>query len=149
MSVNSPIMTSQSRTSVASAVRRCLLAMAAVTAAVASMSAGAISVIPDVSSHGIATPAGRGGTVHRVTNLAADGAGSLKACVDASGPRVCVFEVSGTIRLPDDLTLRNPFLTIAGQTAPSPGITLRGAGILVKTSNVLRHRSLLVHLVDR
>ena len=137
MTENSPIMTSPQRTSVASAVRRCLLAMAAVTSAVASMSAGAISVLPDVSSHGIDTPAGRGGAVHRVTNLASDGAGSLKACVDASGPRVCVFEVSGTIRLPDDLTLRNPYLTIAGQTAPSPGITLRGAGILVKTSNVL------------
>ena len=94
-------------------------------------------MIPGVSSHGITTAAGRGGAVHRVTTLASDGAGSLKACVDASGPRVCVFEVSGTIRLPDDLTLRNPFLTIAGQTAPSPGITLRGAGILVKTSNVL------------
>lgn len=99
--------------------------------------ANAIPVLPGALGHGIETPAGRGGTVHRVTNLAASGAGSLKACVDASGPRVCVFEVSGTIRLPDDLTLRNPFLTIAGQTAPSPGITLRGAGLLVKTSNVL------------
>jgi hypothetical protein len=125
------------RTPAAAAVRRCLLAAAAVTSAVVSLSAGAVSVIPGASSHGISTRAGRGGAVHRVTTLAADGAGSLKACVDASGPRVCVFEVSGTIRLPDDLTLRNPYLTIAGQTAPSPGITLRGAGILVKTSNIL------------
>lgn len=125
------------RNPAATAVRRCLLAAAAVTSAVASLSAGAVSVIPGASSHGISTPAGRGGEVHRVTNLAAAGPGSLKACVDARGPRVCVFEVSGTIRLPDDLTLRNPYLTIAGQTAPSPGITLRGAGILVKTSNVL------------
>ncbi|MET0535908.1 MAG: hypothetical protein ABW171_16950, partial [Steroidobacter sp.] len=39
--------------------------------------------------------------------------------------------------LTDDLTLRNPNITIAGQTAPSPGITLRGAGVLVKTSDVL------------
>lgn len=137
MTDDSPITTSRRRTPVANAVRSCLLAVAGITAAGASMSAGAVSVIPEVSSHGIATPAGRGGAVHRVTNLASDGAGSLKACVDASGPRVCVFEVSGTIRLPDDLTLRNPYLTIAGQTAPSPGITLRGAGILVKTSNVL------------
>jgi pectate lyase len=99
--------------------------------------ANAIPVLPGALGHGIETPAGRGGAVIRVTNLEASGTGSLKACVDASGPRVCVFEVSGTIRLPDDLTLRNPFLTIAGQTAPSPGITLRGAGLLVKTSNVL------------
>jgi hypothetical protein len=125
------------RTPAAAAVRCCLLAAASVVAGVVSSTAGAVSVIPGVSSHGVTTRAGRGGAVHRVTSLAADGAGSLKACVDASGPRVCVFEVSGTIRLPDDLTLRNPYLTIAGQTAPSPGITLRGAGILVKTSNVL------------
>src|SRR5688572_14148239 len=99
--------------------------------------ANALPVVPGAIGHGIATPAGRGGTVIRVTNLEASGAGSLKACVDATGPRVCVFEVSGTIRLPDDLTLRNRYLTIAGQTAPSPGITLRGAGLLVKTSDVL------------
>ena len=99
--------------------------------------ANAVPVLPGAIGHGITTPAGRGGAVHRVTNLNASGAGSLKACVDATGPRVCVFEVSGTIRLPDDLTLRNRYLTIAGQTAPSPGITLRGAGLLVKTSDVL------------
>jgi hypothetical protein len=99
--------------------------------------ANAVPVLPGAIGHGITTPAGRGGTVYRVTNLEASGTGSLKACVDASGPRVCVFEVSGTIRLPDDLTLRNRYLTIAGQTAPSPGITLRGAGLLVKTSDVL------------
>lgn len=99
--------------------------------------ANAVSVLPGAIGHGISTAAGRGGAVYRVTNLEASGTGSLKACVDARGPRVCVFEVSGTIRLPDDLTLRNPYITIAGQTAPSPGITLRGAGLLVKTSDVL------------
>lgn len=99
--------------------------------------ANAVPVLPGAIGHGISTPAGRGGTVYRVTNLSESGTGSLKACVDARGPRVCVFEVSGTIRLSDDLTLRNPYITIAGQTAPSPGITLRGAGLLVKTSDVL------------
>ena len=99
--------------------------------------AHAVPVLPGAIGHGISTPAGRGGAVYRVTNLEPSGAGSLKACVDARGPRVCVFEVSGTIRLPDDLTIRNPLITIAGQTAPSPGITLRGAGLLVKASDVL------------
>jgi len=99
--------------------------------------ANAVPVLPGAIGHGITTPAGRGGAVIRVTNTEASGAGSLKACVDASGPRVCVFEVSGTIRLPDDLTIRNRYITIAGQTAPSPGITLRGAGLLVKASDVL------------
>lgn len=99
--------------------------------------ANALPVIPGALGHGISTPAGRGGTVIRVTNTNASGAGSLKACVDASGPRVCVFEVSGTITLPDDLTVRNRYITIAGQTAPSPGITLRGSGLLIKASDVL------------
>lgn len=99
--------------------------------------ANAVPVIPGAIGHGISTPAGRGGQVIRVTNTNASGTGSLKACVDKSGPRVCVFEVSGTISLDDDLTIRNRYITIAGQTAPSPGITLRGAGLLVKASDVL------------
>jgi hypothetical protein len=137
MTDHSPLTVSTRRTSAARAVRLSLLAAATVVTGIASFSAGAVSVIPGAKTNGITTPAGRGGTVHRVTNLNSDGAGSLKACVDGSGPRVCVFEVSGTIRLTDDLTLRNPNITIAGQTAPSPGIMLRNAGILVKTSNVL------------
>ncbi|WP_129777964.1 pectate lyase family protein [Peristeroidobacter soli] len=121
----------------ARAVRFWLLAAATIASGVASFNAGAVSVIPGAKTSGINTPAGRGGTVVRVTNLNADGAGSLKACVDQSGPRVCVFEVSGTIPLTGDLHLRNPNITIAGQTAPSPGITLRGAGVQITTSNVL------------
>jgi hypothetical protein len=75
--------------------------------------------------------------VHRVTNLNASGTGSLKACVDAAGPRVCVFEVSGTIKLEKELVVRNPKLTIAGQTAPAPGILLRGAALIIAASDVL------------
>jgi hypothetical protein len=125
------------RISAAGAARRCLLAAVAVASGVAPLAAGAVSVIPGASTHGITTPAGRGGAVHRVTNLNDSGAGSLRACVDASGPRTCVFETSGTIRLSGDLVLRNPYITIAGQTAPSPGILLRNGGLFVRTSNVL------------
>lgn len=113
------------------------VAAVAALAVFAAPHANAIPVIPGAAGHGTQTPAGRGGTVIKVTNLNYDGAGSLKACVDARGPRTCVFEVSGTIRLQDDLTLRNRYITIAGQTAPSPGITLRDAGLLIKTSDVL------------
>src|SRR5688572_18418900 len=91
--------------------------------------ADALPVLPQGSGYGIDTPAGRGGSVHRVTNLSASGAGSLKACVDATGPRVCVFEVSGTIRANQDLIIRNPNITIAGQTAPSPGVMWRGGAL--------------------
>ena len=112
-------------------------AAVAMTFAAASAFAQSVPVVPQASGFGITTPAGRGGTVYRVTNLNESGAGSLGACVAASGPRVCVFEVSGTIRLSNDLSIRNPKITIAGQTAPSPGIMLRGAALSIKTSDVL------------
>jgi hypothetical protein len=100
-------------------------------------SAQALPVIPGAVGFGMETKAGRGGRVYRVTNLNADGSGSLKACVDGAEPRTCVFEVSGVIRLTTDLTVRNNQLRIAGQTAPSPGIMIRGAGIKIQASDVL------------
>ncbi|MGQ0750124.1 MAG: hypothetical protein ACT4PS_06275, partial [Betaproteobacteria bacterium] len=98
---------------------------------------GGLPVIPGASGFGINTKAGRGGTVYRVTNLNASGSGSLAACAAASGPRVCIFEVSGTIHTTSNINIRNPYITIAGQTAPSPGITIRGAGISIATHDVL------------
>jgi len=106
-------------------------------AALAATEAQALPVIPGGAGYGMETPAGRGGTVFKVTNLNATGTGSLKACVDGTTPRTCVFEVSGIIHLTSDLTIRNSFLTIAGQTAPSPGIMIRGAGIKIQASDVL------------
>jgi pectate lyase len=97
----------------------------------------ALPVIPGAAGFGMDTKAGRGGAVYKVTNLNADGSGSLKACVDKTGPRTCVFEVSGAIKLTADLKIRNGQLRIAGQTAPSPGIMIRGAGIAIYGSDVL------------
>src|SRR5690606_6707929 len=94
-------------------------------------------VLPGLTGFGITTPAGRGGEVLRVTNLNASGPGSLRAAIETPGPRVIVFEVSGTISLTKNLYVREPFVTIAGQTAPSPGITIRGAGLFVLTHDVL------------
>ena len=99
--------------------------------------AHALPVIPGGAGFGMDTPAGRGGTIIKVTNLNETGAGSLKACIDVAAPRICVFEVSGTIKLTTDLIVRHEFLTIAGQTAPSPGIMLRGAALKITGSNVL------------
>jgi pectate lyase len=84
------------------------------------------------------TPGGRGGAILKVTNLNADGPGSFKAAIDTKGPRIIVFEVGGVIDLgAKTLTVREPFLTIAGQTAPSPGITLIRGGMDVGTHDVV------------
>jgi len=84
------------------------------------------------------TPGGRGGQIIRVTNLDASGPGSLRAAIEAEGPRIVVFEVGGVIDLgKQTLVLRNPFITIAGQTAPSPGITLIRGGIDIRGHDVI------------
>src|SRR4051812_44689541 len=113
------------------------LALLASLVALGATTVQALPVIPGAYGYGIETPAGRGGTVYKVTNLNASGSGSLKACVDGTTPRTCVFEVSGVIRLTTDLTIRNSNITIAGQTAPSPGIMIRGVGIKIQASDVL------------
>jgi hypothetical protein len=81
--------------------------------------------------------------VIHVTTLADNGsntspiAGSLRAAVCANGPRVVVFDLSGIIELQSTLVVPNGDLTVAGQTAPSPGVALHGAGLMVRASNVL------------
>ncbi len=77
------------------------------------------------------------GKIYRVTTLADDGPGSLRYAVRRHGPRIVVFEVAGVIQLENDLRVYNPWITIAGQTAPSPGITLSGATVRIRTSNVV------------
>ena len=72
-----------------------------------------------------------------VTNLADSGAGSLRAAIESKGPRILIFNVAGAIWLKSDLIITSPYITIAGQTAPSPGITLFGATLAVRTHNVV------------
>ena len=84
------------------------------------------------------TPGGRGGKIIRVTNLNADGPGSFIEAAQTSGKRIIVFEVGGIIDLKGRvLSIGEPFLTIAGQTAPSPGITFIDGGIGIKTHDVI------------
>lgn len=84
---------------------------------------------PGAEGFGRMAQGGRGGRIIAVTTLADAGPGSLRACIDAGGPRVCVFRVGGIIRYttmrPD---IRNPYLTIAGETAPGGGILITHAG---------------------
>ncbi|GGI84459.1 pectate lyase [Polymorphobacter multimanifer] len=90
---------------------------------------------------GTSTLGGAGGRIIRVTTLAAEGPGSFRAAVEAKGKRVVVFEVGGVIDLGrTSLVIAEPYLTIAGQTAPSPGITIIRGGIDLKAHDVvMRH----------
>lgn len=112
--------------------------MSALPAAAAD--SGALA-FPGAVGPAAATPGGRGGKIIRVTTLAPDGPGSLKAAIETPGPRIVVFEVGGVIDMGrKSIDISHPYLTIAGQTAPGPGITLIRTGLDVKTHDVvIRH----------
>lgn len=103
--------------------------------------AGATPAFPGAEGFGAYSVGGRGGRVFEIVNLNDSGAGSLRACVEASGPRLCVFRIGGVIALSSALTISNPFITIAGQTAPGGGITLKkasgGDALVIKTHDVI------------
>jgi hypothetical protein len=93
--------------------------------------------MPGLAGFGVQTPAGRRGAVIRVTNLNDAGAGSLRAALAARGARTILFEAGGTIALASTLRIDHPYVTIAGQTAPAPGVTLRGATLSIRAHDVL------------
>ena len=95
---------------------------------------------PGAEGAGRFAAGGRGGAVIRVTNLADGGPGSLRSAVEARGPRTILFDVAGTIRLGSDLVVREPRVTIAGQSAPGGGIALADATLVVDADDVvIRH----------
>ncbi|MGX7927792.1 pectate lyase family protein [Tsuneonella sp. HG094] len=108
------------------------LALVALTAGVISLGVG-----PALASPPDPTRGGSGGRIIRVTSLAKTGPGTLAAALAEKGPRIIVFEVGGTIDLErSTLTIDEPFVTIAGQTAPSPGITIARGGVDVRGHDV-------------
>lgn len=98
---------------------------------------GKLPTFPGAEGFAAGTAGGRGGTIIKVTNLNDSGAGSLRSALMASGPRIVVFEVAGSIQLQSEIYVNNPYLTIAGQTAPEPGIQLRNYGLQIDTHDVL------------
>jgi len=92
---------------------------------------------PGVEGFGKYTVGGRGGKVIEVTNLHDAGPGSFRAAVSAKGPRTVVFRLSGTIALESELKIREPYLTIAGQTAPGDGICIKNYQVNFDTSQVI------------
>ncbi len=99
----------------------------------------AIPAFPGAWGGGMFTTGGRGGRVIAVTNLHDSGPGSLRAALEAEGPRIVVFRVAGTIKINEDLTVKHPDITIAGQSAPGDGICIAGT-LNISTYNVIvRH----------
>ena len=91
---------------------------------------------PGAEGHGRFVTGGRGGKIVHVTNLNDSGTGSFRDAVK-SGKRIIVFDVAGVIALKSDLKIAD-HITILGQTAPSPGITLRYYTVQPGSNNIIR-----------
>lgn len=122
------------------AVAAITLAMAGATACAdgASIEAvGHVPAFPGAEGFGRHALGGRGGRVVKVSNLDDDGPGSLRAALRAEGPRTVVFDVSGVIELEREIVVKNGRVTLAGQTAPGDGITLKNHGLVLKADDVV------------
>ncbi|WP_428630638.1 pectate lyase family protein [Sphingopyxis sp.] len=104
---------------------------------------------PTAIGYGVNAAGGRGGKMIQVTTLDDAGAGSLRSCLEATGPRTCIFRIGGVFRFSGKPpVIKNPYLTIAGQTASGGGVTIAHDGspqsrtpLLIKNSHdiIVRH----------
>ncbi|HEX8018269.1 MAG TPA: polysaccharide lyase [Flavobacterium sp.] len=96
-----------------------------------------IPAFPGAMGGGAQTPGGRGGKIFVVTSLEDSGKGTFREALEAVGARTVVFNVSGIIRLKKPITVRAPYITIAGQTAPGDGICVAGESVLLDTHDII------------
>lgn len=97
------------------------------------------SVTDRIVGYGRYTTGGADGRRVRVTNLNGSGPGSLRAAMEGRGRRMVVFRTAGTIRLRGPINVTNPYLTVAGETAPAPGITVHGSVVIRAPQVVISH----------
>lgn len=99
-----------------------------------------IPAFPGAEGGGAFTAGGRGGKVITVTSLADRGPGTLREACETGGARIVVFNVAGVIELQSPISIKAPYITIAGQTAPGNGVCVTGASFLIDTHDVIiRH----------
>ncbi|KEO74256.1 polysaccharide lyase [Anditalea andensis] len=99
-----------------------------------------IPAFPGAEGGGAYTPGGRGGKIYVVTSLEDSGPGTLREACESGGARTIVFKVAGIIRLNTPISIRAPYVTIAGQTAPGDGVVIAGETFAVDTHDVIiRH----------
>jgi pectate lyase len=96
-----------------------------------------VPAFPGAEGFGAMAKGGRGGRVVLVTTLNDRGPGSFRAACTARGPRTVIFRVGGLITLESPLEITEPYLTIAGQTAPGDGICLRSNVVKIMAHDVV------------
>ena len=105
-------------------MKNILLTIVMAVGTMTAMAQEEIPAFPGAEGHGRYITGGRGGEIRHVTNLHDSGAGSLREALKGNNAKTIVFDVSGYIDLKSQLDITSN-TTIAGQTAPYPGITLR------------------------
>jgi pectate lyase len=99
-------------------------------------------VFPGAEGAGVFTSGGRGGRVLKVTRIddpdtANPPKGTFRWALTQTGPRIVIFAIDGNIELQKSVKIREPYITIAGQTAPGDGITIRNEPVVIQTHDVV------------
>ena len=96
-----------------------------------------IPAFPGAEGGGAYSFGGRGGKVYVVTTLEDGGPGSFREACEEGGARIVVFNISGIIHLTSPVSIRAPYITIAGQTAPGDGVCIAGESVWIDTHDVV------------